>query len=125
MDKKFDWWKFSKLNEHYDKDIYIPYIEDGVEKPFYPDFIFWLQKDNKQTIVFIDPKGNKHTDYEHKVDGYIELFEIESSFKKFKEQNNNIEVRLVLYKTNKENVGKLYERFWIEQSKLLDYFKAL
>ncbi len=125
LDEMFDWWKFSKLNEHYDKDIYIPYIEDGIEKPFYPDFIFWLQKDNKQTIVFIDPKGNKHTDYEHKVDGYKELFEQEGFLKHFKEQNNDIEVKLTLYKTSNKNVGKLYERFWIEQNNLKDFFQTL
>lgn len=125
LDSIFDWWKFSKLNEHYDKDIYIPYIEDGIEKPFYPDFIFWLQKGNKQTIVFIDPKGNKHTDYEHKVDGYMELFENNSTSKYFKEKNNGIEVKLALYKTSDENVGKLYERFWIEKNNLMEFFQNL
>ena len=28
---------------------------------FYPDFIMWLKADDKQTIVFIDPKGLEHT----------------------------------------------------------------
>lgn len=28
---------------------------------FYPDFIMWIKKNNKQTIVFIDPKGLEHT----------------------------------------------------------------
>jgi hypothetical protein len=27
---------------------------------FYPDFILWLKKKDKQTIVFIDPKGLTH-----------------------------------------------------------------
>jgi hypothetical protein len=27
---------------------------------FYPDFIMWIKKENKQTIVFIDPKGLEH-----------------------------------------------------------------
>jgi len=27
---------------------------------FYPDFIMWIKKDEKQTIVFIDPKGLTH-----------------------------------------------------------------
>jgi len=27
---------------------------------FYPDFILWIKKDKKQTIVFIDPKGLIH-----------------------------------------------------------------
>ncbi|MCM8798578.1 MAG: hypothetical protein NC821_03850 [Candidatus Omnitrophica bacterium] len=28
---------------------------------FYPDFIIWIKKDKRQTIVFIDPKGLAHT----------------------------------------------------------------
>jgi len=28
---------------------------------FYPDFIMWVKKDERQTIVFIDPKGLEHT----------------------------------------------------------------
>ncbi|MEM3467777.1 MAG: DEAD/DEAH box helicase family protein [archaeon] len=28
---------------------------------FYPDFIMWIKKEEKQTIVFIDPKGLEHT----------------------------------------------------------------
>jgi len=28
---------------------------------FYPDFILWIKKGGKQTIVFIDPKGLEHT----------------------------------------------------------------
>jgi len=28
---------------------------------FYPDFIMWIKKGRKQTIVFIDPKGLEHT----------------------------------------------------------------
>ncbi len=28
---------------------------------FYPDFIMWIKKDERQTIVFIDPKGLEHT----------------------------------------------------------------
>jgi len=27
---------------------------------FYPDFIMWVKKGNKQTIVFVDPKGLEH-----------------------------------------------------------------
>jgi len=28
---------------------------------FYPDFIMWLRKGNKQTLVFVDPKGIRNT----------------------------------------------------------------
>ncbi|GAB6274473.1 MAG: hypothetical protein STSR0004_13360 [Peptococcaceae bacterium] len=36
---------------------------------FYPDFILWVKKEKKQTIVFIDPKGLEHLILT-KVDGY-------------------------------------------------------
>jgi phosphoribosyl-ATP pyrophosphohydrolase len=126
MDKLFDWWKFSKLNEHYDKEIYIPYIENGVEKSFYPDFIFWLQKNDKQMIVFFDPKGMQHTAYEHKVDGYEELFEDGNGVvKQFKQQNMTIEVKLSLYNINHESPGKKYKRYWVDKGELEEYFKKI
>jgi hypothetical protein len=32
---------------------------------FYPDFIMWIKKNGKQTILFIDPKGLTHLGLEH------------------------------------------------------------
>lgn len=125
LNKLFDWWKFSKLNEHYDKDIYIPYIENGVEKPFYPDFVFWIQKGNKQKIIFIDPKGVKHTDYEHKIDGYMKLFEDNGKLKHFKQNHIDVEVELSLYNITGASSGALYKRFWIDKGDLKDYFTDL
>lgn len=37
----------------------IGFFEDG---GFYPDFIMWILKDNKQYITFIDPKGIRNLD---------------------------------------------------------------
>jgi len=68
---KFDWWMFSKLDETLD-EVYIPYYNsktNGISK-FKPDFIFWMQKDNRYLILFIDPKGTEHTDAYRKIDGY-------------------------------------------------------
>ena len=125
LDNMFDWWVFSKLNEHYDKDIYIPYIENGIEKTFHPDFIFWLQKKDKQTILFVDPKGTEHTSYEHKVDGYVELFEANDKSKIFKKQNIKIEVKLCLYNVTNKSVGDKYKSYWINENNLLEYFKSI
>lgn len=36
------------------------------EHSFYPDFIMWIKKAQKQTIVFIDPKGLIHMDIDDK-----------------------------------------------------------
>jgi len=59
---KCDWWYFSKLDESVDA-ISIPYFcEDaGGYREFNPDFIFWLKKNGKYYIKFIDPKGVEHT----------------------------------------------------------------
>jgi len=109
---------FSKLNQYHDKNIFIPYTENGEEKPFYPDFIFWLQKENKQTILFIDPKGNKHTSYEHKIDGYEDVF----LNKTFKQSEMEIDVKLALMKITNDNVGKKYEQYWFSKDDLKKLF---
>jgi hypothetical protein len=74
--KCFDWWMFSKLDQTTD-DVYIPYYNprENVISKFKPDFIFWMQKDNEYTILFIDPKGTEHTDGFRKIDGYSRIFE--------------------------------------------------
>ena len=109
---------FSKLNQYYDKDIYIPYIEDGEQKPFHPDFIFWLQKGNKQTIIFIDPKGDRFGDYQHKIDGYNEVF----LNKTFDVENIKIDVKLALVRITNTTVGKEYEHYWFSKDDLLSVF---
>lgn len=118
IEKQYDWWMFSKLNQYHDKNIFIPYTENGEEKPFYPDFIFWLQKENKQTILFIDPKGNKHTSYEHKIDGYEDVF----LNKTFKQSEMKIDVKLALMKITNDNVGKKYEQYWFSKDDLKKLF---
>lgn len=73
--RQFDWWMFSKLDETLD-EVYIPYYNpkmNGISR-FMPDFVFWLQKGQQYLIVFVDPKGTKHADYQHKLDGYRQVF---------------------------------------------------
>ncbi|MBR8465141.1 DEAD/DEAH box helicase family protein [Campylobacter sp. faydin G-140] len=118
IDKKYDWWMFSKISQYHDKDIYIPYTEDGEEKQFYPDFIFWLQKDNKQTILFIDPKGDRFGDYQHKIDGYNEVF----LNKNFNIEKTQIDVKLALVRITNTTVGKEYEHYWFLKDNLLSIF---
>jgi type III restriction enzyme len=93
--KEFDWWLFSKLEESLDQ-VYITYYNpksNDISK-FKPDFIFWLQKGKNYYIVFIDPKGIAYSDYQHKIDGYKEIFE-----------ENNSKVKKLLY-------GKLNTRIF-------------
>lgn len=125
IEEKYDWWVFSKINEHLD-NIFIPYVENGQEHKFYPDFIFWLQENDTQTILFVDPKGNKHTAYEHKVDGYKKLFLEKNSAnlenKIFEESKVKIKVKLVLIKDSSDSVGEEYEKHWISKNNLESMF---
>jgi len=56
--RKYDWWYFSKIDQAIDK-IGIPYFdsEAGEYRTFFPDFIFWLKKEDKYYLKFIDPHG--------------------------------------------------------------------
>ncbi|GAA7669218.1 DEAD/DEAH box helicase family protein [Helicobacter pylori] len=73
LQENYDFWAFSKIDEHLD-NLFIPYIDNGAtERKFFPDFIFWLQKGGTQIICFIDPKGSKHTDYERKADDFLKI----------------------------------------------------
>lgn len=77
LKENYDWWYFSKLVENVD-DIYIPYFnrEVGTFRNFYPDFIFWLKKDDKYIIKFVDPKGITQglETTKDKVKGYENIF---------------------------------------------------
>lgn len=51
-------------------------------KNFYPDFILWTIKENKQTINFLDPKGLTRVDYnDEKLTLYREIKNIEQELK--------------------------------------------
>lgn len=113
-DRGFDFnWMFSKIDEHLDK-VYIPYYSHAtnIYKRFYPDFIFWLQKGDNYKIIFVDPKGTSHTDYESKVDSFEGLFlDNEGKPKVFKYKNFKItfELRLI---GDGEKVGEKYKKYW-------------
>jgi hypothetical protein len=73
--QQFDWWFFSKLDESLD-EVYIPYYDPVTNRMarFKPDFIFWLSKEDRYWIVFVDPKGTEHTASLRKIDGYRSIF---------------------------------------------------
>ncbi|GAA7860643.1 DEAD/DEAH box helicase family protein [Helicobacter pylori] len=121
LQENYDFWAFSKIDEHLD-NLFIPYIDNAAERKFFPDFIFWLEKGGTQIICFIDPKGSKHTDYEHKADAY-QLFED----KIFNPKNNpNLKIKVVLkFYGNKDGVGERYRDLWIEKGKLEYFFLTL
>lgn len=123
--KDFDWWFFSKVDESTD-ELYIPYYHpdtNNIEK-FKPDFIFWLKKGQNYYIVFIDPKGTKHTEYMHKIDGYKAIFEEENGTQKeFSFDDLKVKVYVFLYT---DDINKLpqesYKRYWYDNiDKILSY----
>ncbi|EMH09170.1 DEAD/DEAH box helicase family protein [Helicobacter pylori] len=122
LQENYDFWAFSKIDEHLD-NLFIPYIDNSTgERKFFPDFIFWLQKGGTQIICFIDPKGTKHTDYEHKADAY-QLFE-DKVFNPKGDPNLKIKVVLKFY-GDKDGVGERYRDLWIEKGKLEYFFLDL
>ncbi len=121
LQENYDFWAFSKIDEHLD-NLFIPYIDNATERRFFPDFIFWLQKGRHAVICFIDPKGSKHTDYEHKADAY-KLFK-DKVFSSKDDPNLKIKVVLKFY-GNKDGVGERYRDLWIKKEKLEDFFLTL
>ncbi len=121
LQENYDFWAFSKIDEHLD-NLFIPYIDNGAtERKFFPDFIFWLEKGGTQIICFIDPKGSKHTDYEHKADAY-QLFK-DKVFNPKNDPNFKIKVVLKFY-GNKDDVGERYRDDWIKKGKLEYFFSG-
>ncbi|BCD62900.1 adenine-specific DNA-methyltransferase [Nitratiruptor sp. YY08-26] len=121
LDKYYDWWMFSKLDEHLDKEIYIPYSSDGKVRKFIPDFIFWFKKENKYTICFIDPKGGAYSSYLEKVDGYKSIFEENGKIKTFIVNGLEIEVILKLYTDDVSLIpGDEYKKYWMDKN---NFFK--
>ncbi|GAA7398575.1 DEAD/DEAH box helicase family protein [Helicobacter pylori] len=121
LQENYDFWAFSKIDEHLDH-LFIPYIDNATERRFFPDFIFWLQKGGTQIICFIDPKGSKHTDYEHKADAY-KLFKDKVFTPK---DNPHFKIQVVLkFYGNKDDVGERYRDDWIKKGKLEDFFLTL
>jgi superfamily II DNA or RNA helicase len=113
--KDFDWWIFSKLDENLD-DVFIPYYDGTSNKfrEFKPDFIFWLQKGNDYFIVFIDPKGTVHTDYERKIDSYSQIFESLGLPKTIAYGGKEVKVFAFLYTDDVDRLAKGYKRYWFD-----------
>ncbi|GAA7219049.1 DEAD/DEAH box helicase family protein [Helicobacter pylori] len=121
LQENYDFWAFSKIDEHLD-NVFIPYIDGAAKRRFFPDFIFWLQKGDTQIICFIDPKGTKISDYQHKADAY-KLFK-DKVFHPKDDPHFKIKVVLKFY-GDKDDVGEEYKDDWIQKGKLNDFFLTL
>jgi len=120
----FDWWLFSKLDESLD-EVYMPYYNPKSNRisHFKPDFIFWLQRGRDYFIVFIDPKGIEHADYQHKIDGYRRIFEIDSGKKRvFNHDELKVKVFTFLYTDDVNQLPDNYRHYWLDNiDKSLNY----
>ena len=121
LSPNIEWWYFSKLNQHHDKKVYIPYTDKyNFEKPFYPDFIFWIKCKSKYKIVFVDPKGlGREEDPRDKLNGFKNIFnQKEYIF----DTVNNIEIEL--YYFNEEyNDDELIKKHRIDSKSLNKIFE--
>ncbi len=122
LQENYDFWAFSKIDEHLD-NLFIPYINNVAERCFFPDFIFWLQRGDTQIICFIDPKGTKIAEYQHKADWYKKLFK-DKVFSSKNDPNSKIKVVLKFY-GDKDKVADGYRVYWIKKGKLNDFFLTL
>jgi len=112
----FDWWVFSKIDENVD-EIYIPYFDPEANRLryFYPDFIFWLKKDKNYYIVFADPKGIKHTEFEHKIEGFKKIFEdTQGKPRTFPYNDLKVRVYLFLYTEDQSLLPDGYKAYWLD-----------
>lgn len=110
-----DWWLFSRLDESSDQ-VNVPYYNPYENKilNFKPDFIFWLQKGTDYHIIFVDPKGTSRTEYEHKVDGFTELFEKDGKPIVFDQEGLRVQVHLFLFTNDRAFSSVGYRRFWLD-----------
>ena len=117
---KVAWWVFSKIDEYLD-EVYIPYYdpESNMIRHFKPDFIFWIKKDNIYHIVFVDPKGITHTEFEYKVDGFVRIFGDADSPKTFEFENLKIRVHLWLFTDDKSLLSEGYKKYWFDNPKVI------
>ncbi|WP_120876421.1 DEAD/DEAH box helicase family protein [Helicobacter pylori] len=118
LQENYDFWAFSKIDEHLD-NLFIPYFNSATERKFFPDFIFWLQKSGTQIICFIDPKGTEHTSSLRKAYWYKKLFK-DKIFNPKNDPNLKIKVVLKFY-GDKDKVVEGRD-LWIKKGELKDFF---
>lgn len=119
--RSYAWWLFSRADETLDQ-IVIPYYDPTQNKmrAFHPDFIFWLVKGNQYTILLVDPKGMNAAGYQHKIDGYKELFRTEAGgYRTFKHGEYSVRIALALYTDDANRAPQEYREYWYDHPKTL------
>lgn len=107
-------WMFSKIDQNLDT-FHIPYFykKENIYRKFFPDFIFWIKKDENYKIVFVDPKGTSNADYQNKVDEFEKLFLENGQAKIFTYKNFKITFDLKLVASDVNSVSDKYEKYWL------------
>lgn len=123
--QQFERWFFSKLDESLD-EVYIPYYDPKTNRMarFKPDFIFWLCKDSRYWIVFVDPKGTEHVDYQRKIDGYREVFLQDGKARVFYHGSKSVTVHLFIMTEDVARVPNSYRKFAFDSVATLGEFVA-
>jgi hypothetical protein len=118
--QQFDWWFFSKLDESLD-EVYIPYYDPKTNRMarFKPDFIFWLCKGSRYWIVFVDPKGTEHVDYQRKIEGYREVFYKNGNPRVFYYGSTVVTVQLFIAVQDVSRVPEEYRAFAFDKVETL------
>lgn len=84
------------------------FIDGGFE----PDFILWVKQDNKQKIVFLDPKGLRHhVPTDQKIQFYRTIKKLERTMLQTSNGSEDIELHAFLLSKTKANV---LESLWRE-----------
>ena len=118
--QQFGWWFFSKLDESLD-EVYIPYYDPKTNRMarFKPDFIFWLCKGSRYWIVFVDPKGTEHVDYQRKIEGYREVFYKNGNPRVFYYGSTVVTVQLFIAVQDVSRVPEEYRAFAFDKVETL------
>lgn len=121
INHNINWWYFSKINQYYDKKVYIPYVNKyNTEYKFYPDFIFWIKLVDKYKVVFVDPKGLTHEENPiDKINGFNNIFN-KSSYN-FNSIEQPIEIQLYYY-NNELQTNHLLEKHRIDKNSINKIF---
>ena len=111
----WDAWVFSKVDESLDQ-ISIPYFnESNSYSSFFPDFIFWMCKDDKYQIVFVDPKGTTHANPYYKIEGYKKLFGSTETPKSFTYSKKwKITTKLLMFNPRQSPLEQ-YKKYWTDR----------
>ncbi|GBC94874.1 hypothetical protein HRbin16_00659 [bacterium HR16] len=114
--KELDWWAFSKIDESLD-EVFLWYCDPNANRmaKFKPDLIFWLQKGNDYWIVFVDPKGAEHIDWQRKLEGYRVLFEQHGKPREFVHNGYTVRVLLLFYTSDSNRIPTTERDYWFDR----------